>query len=267
MSMRPHVRCIVLIIASRDKPYYLEHMRVWKAYMHKEAELRCFFVELVQDITTDYVLTDDTIQIRSSIGEHFDLIMFKTLIAFSVVRQYFDFDFCVRTNLSTFWVLDNLLRYLRDKPSQHYLSATPCSHEGMVFPSGCGMIMSHDVVDAVLHACAFVPFDPRQHNDDVQIGRILSTFAKPMVIDPLPRFDVCGKYNDDMQDPNMVIVDTKSLPLGAIHIRNRLWNEKHRCTYEVNNMRQLLWKYYGLSLPLEMTQNAFLEAHSPSEVK
>lgn len=249
-AVRPHVRCVVLVIASSDAPYYERHAAVWRAYMDRCPDVRAFFVRAAPGVPGGCRIEGDTVAVASAAGERFDLILYKTVVALAALRERYDFDFAVRTNLSTLWVWDNLMRFLRCKDPRGYLAATFCrTHDGVVFPSGCGYVLGADLVDALLARAA----DPAVHadiaglNDDVAVGVMMRGLAV-RTAEALPRHDVCGRYDEaDAPDDAAVAVDEAALPIGAVHVRNRLWSRRHRETVEVDNARRLLWFYHGVS--------------------
>lgn len=246
-SSSSRVRCVVLVIASGDKPYYLEHRRTWRRFMNASEDVKAYFVEAKDAGEVQWDDPGNRIVVPCPGGERFDMIFAKTALAMAAVRERFDCDYVVRTNLSTVWVWDNLIRFLDGKPPMAYVAATPCvTHDGIKFPSGCGMVLSWDVVDWILEASAHVPHDTASMNDDVYIGWLLKPHPG-LRFDSLPRVDVCGKYDSDagIDESQLRITTSQWLPMDAIHIRNRLWNERHRETIETENARVLVSRYYA----------------------
>ena len=102
-------------------------------------------------------------------------ILFKTLLGMNyVISEGFEFDYVVRTNLSTMWNMPVLCNLLASLPldSDHaigtLMNAEPINQ---AFLSGTGIVLSRSVVEKLIRADVH---DYRlAQNDDVAIGHML----------------------------------------------------------------------------------------------
>jgi len=92
-----------------------------------------------------------------------------------------EFDYVLRTNLSSFFVFPRLFEFLKTLPKQRCYCG---SGEG--FGSGCGFLLSPDLVKMlVLHKNELWN---QSSNDDVSIGHFLQ--KKGVALLPAPRRDL-----------------------------------------------------------------------------
>ena len=94
-----------------------------------------------------------------------------------------DYEFILRTNLSSFFVFSKLLLLLNALPKEKCFAGVS---QNLDFVSGAGMIMSRDVAQLFVenyHIC-----DYNTLPDDVAFGRLSDAFNIPRI--HLPRFDI-----------------------------------------------------------------------------
>lgn len=116
-----------------------------------------------------------------------------TLSAINYLVNESDCDFIVRTNVSSYWGIENLRSFLTDKPRKNYYAGRPenlyAGIRGRIqdiqYASGAGMILSVDVAKRLVknHTKISTSFI-----DDIAIGRIASTFG--LKLDNLTRVDI-----------------------------------------------------------------------------
>ena len=149
----------------------------------------------VEDVKTFFYIgnqTENSIEndvIKTTVSESLLNCGYKTLEAFKLIRD-FDYDFIFRTNSSSY--VDKLLLkdYLSDKPKQKYYSGVVGNHYGITFSSGCGYIITKDLVNLVLDN-----ENLWNHGliDDVAISFLLKNFGINPT--PAPRFDILNLDN------------------------------------------------------------------------
>ena len=161
---------IILIIASGGDGYdqFKEH---WRLYMNRFSNVRSFFIYSDPTILADMHVTNDSISHRS-IESLRPGILYKTIAAMSVCSALFEYDYIVRTNLSSFIHIPRLLMYLDaqrlyeyagghfnnlpDHPSKSYEHSIVNQYIGrkldskFIFLHGACFILSKDLITRML---------------------------------------------------------------------------------------------------------------------
>lgn len=100
----------------------------------------------------------------------------KTIKSFKYLINK-DFDFLLRTNSSSFIHIDNLVKYLKNKPTKKFYSGSPIPHHSVDlnidFATGSGYILSKDLVEYVVN-------NEEKWNhyypDDVSLGKMMKDY-------------------------------------------------------------------------------------------
>lgn len=219
------VRVLVLILASDDMAIYRELQSIWRKYMKSNPYIDCYFYKGDPNLEVNAKLDNDTLWIK--IQEHYCNIYEKTLRAFEFFSDKFErYDFIYRTNLSSFLVFDEYIKYCSSIPRNNFVSAIIGNYEDFTFPSGCGFTITPDLVLELLKE------NPQMVLiDDVSIGHWLST--RQIKIHPVRRVDFTN--------------DTTSL-LEYVPIKDvfhyRVKNNDRRLDLFIHS--QLLRKYYNV---------------------
>jgi len=120
---------IILVIASTDisrieeehKPHYPILKQAFESYIHTNPNIKTFFV---YGSNTDFEpqshdLVYDYIPESHGLG-----MLAKTLEAIDYINKNYNYDFLIRTNLSQFWIFDNLVERLNKLPKTKCLTGT-----------------------------------------------------------------------------------------------------------------------------------------------
>ena len=121
----------------------------------------------------------------------------------------------LRTNLSSFWIFDRLLRWLARKATRNYSAGVHGFVDGRPFLSGAGMVLSRDVASLIVrqrHALNTTPVD------DVAISAVLRANRVTMdvmtrcddfidIVDALPHEFAGDVYHWRLQAPNAPMQD------------------------------------------------------------
>lgn len=119
-------------------------------------------------------------------------VMRKTLLALKTVAEHEEYDYVVRTNLSTFFDWTRLCGWLADAPRRDLVAGTVDGDCGS-WMCGCCIVMSADVVRRVVHECWEELWDAPEL-DDVALSAALRRLV-PGGYARLPRLDVhFGEY-------------------------------------------------------------------------
>lgn len=75
-------------------------------------------------------------------------VFIKTVIAFHCFKDKYDYYF--RTNLSSFIVLDKMYKLCENSPRERFCRALTGNHGQIKYPSGCGFLISNDVLNSII---------------------------------------------------------------------------------------------------------------------
>jgi hypothetical protein len=176
-----HYKCIILVIATNDMPYFKNARKVWKKYMNINPDIKVLFVygklsdSLYEQNTSDIIFNDLEESLESS------TILVKTIRAMFIINKYFSYDYFIRTNISTFWnlnIIDTLLQKCPQKmcyAGGHNLSPyfIPIYSNNIInttIYSGVCIILSPDIVEYILNNISKIIF---YIPDDISIGVFL----------------------------------------------------------------------------------------------
>jgi len=141
------MKLLVLAIASHS-PVYEYFINVFKAYMNSRPWIKSY---LLFGNSSTFRVTEDEIHMPV----HESLIpgiLHKTIWSMKWALENLEFDYMLRTNLSTFWMLDRLENLLNTLPKENVC----WSHRdavGHFYPddpgylTGCGMLYSRDILE------------------------------------------------------------------------------------------------------------------------
>lgn len=158
-------KVILLVIASPDsssdryffkkikpewRPFFPVLKKVHQAYMNEVADIKMLFVygKTVEPLDTNDLSYD-------VVENDYPGIITKTLLAMEQVDKEYDYDFIIRTNLSTFWDLPKLAARLETLPKTMCMAGTPVVHKDMDetihrYIAGFDLVMSRDIVKVLV---------------------------------------------------------------------------------------------------------------------
>jgi hypothetical protein len=97
-----------------------------------------------------------------------DNVYAKTLKALVFFRPRFgEFHFILRPNMSSLFLFDRYLKYLKSLPTEKCVEGVCIHSHGYTYPSGCGFTITPDVAESMI--------DTNQHQynmDDVTVGKV-----------------------------------------------------------------------------------------------
>ena len=136
-----------------------------------ENEIQIFLV-FGKDTKTDKFKEIEENIITVSTEETIKNMLMKTILGLKEINKLYEYNYLVRTNLSSFWIIDKLISLTKILP-ENKLYAGPNTFNKFI--SGCGIIMSRDVSEKLLHKKFFRKHRKhRKHrNDDVIIGKLI----------------------------------------------------------------------------------------------
>lgn len=136
-------KVVILIITSPDDLYdnLKKIARIWD---NSHPDVKSFFIECDPEITS-VVCEDDTIYVPGFDGFGLPIIK-KTIEAMRYVSENYDYDFIYRTNISSFLILDRFVNFVDKLPRSGIYNGVIGNHEGQLFVSGAGFLLSKDNV-------------------------------------------------------------------------------------------------------------------------
>lgn len=153
-------------------------------------------------------------------------ILVKTKVSMEYCLQTMDFDMLLRTNISSFFKFNDLLEFLHTIPSTNHIAGPMLYDYVRFYPSGCGYIMTRDVVERFVHWDRDEYIDDKIGFDDTEIGIFMHSNKIPFTIWNLTTFHP-NKPVEDMKGFHLrfksdVIPERRDLDLKgfeeAIHL-------------------------------------------------
>lgn len=145
---KPYYKAILLVLASDNTPLYQEFRKVYQAYLDSNPNIRVFLV-----YGNQYSFEPQSYDlVYNDIEENYNPGMItKTVRAIEYIDANYDYDFLIRTNLSTFWHLDGLFSRLKNTPTQKCFTGSliSCRYKDQSSPqyiAGVNLILSRDLV-------------------------------------------------------------------------------------------------------------------------
>ena len=169
---------IILIIASDDREVYVAAQSVWRAYMHSHPRIKSFFVRGQYENPAVDDMCFPEIKETWEPG-----ILEKTIAAFRHINLHYNYKFVLRTNLSSFFVLDRVLKLLESFSEKGLYAGHVVRNE---YASGCGFFMSPDVVAQVVEHAGEMNINGF---DDAEIGYLVKRLGYQLKATPLFIFD------------------------------------------------------------------------------
>ena len=241
------MRILCLILASDTAPEYIQFQALWRKIMHIHPRVDCYFYKGHPNLTKETFLEDDTIWIR--VPETFETVYEKTLKAFEFcIPNLHNYDFVLRSNLSTFVSFNHLIQYCNELPKtgcccaviggippedveRHSLASK------FTFPGGNGFILSPDLVKRLVEEKI-----PLVEQDDVTIGVALQKWGIKIQEFVRPDFRDDGYWftnNFKLLKPHEQNLDPKKI---MFTYRIKSFDRKK----DVEVMRSLIKKIYGV---------------------
>lgn len=211
-------KVLVLIIASDGTEAYLELQKVWRSYMHSDPEhFEVYFIRGNPKLATPYEIRCDDLFVKSE-ESYVPGIVNKTILSMeAMLPRLKEFDYVLRTNLSSFYVFPRLLNFLRHLPRhscycgvQLYLPDDWCPKFGLIdFVSGAGIILSSDLAKMLVREKKEIFKFNKDLPDDILIGLF---FQNRFIFSlPAPRTDFISF--------DQWIAEKDHIPESAFHFR------------------------------------------------
>lgn len=248
------LKTLILIIASDNNEAYLQLQKVWEAYMNSDPDhFEVYFMRANDDLPVPFEIKKNEIIVKTPDGFSPGIIN-KTLISLKALKpRMHEFDYVIRTNLSSFYVFPKLLKFLETCPRSNcykgvplYPCELPSEFLNIPFISGAGIIMSRDVAQLLAEESHQLEKYKSEIPDDVFIGMFFQQKNIPAVYAP----------RSDYQTKAAWLNGKNSVPEDAFHFRarshQRFRQERDPFADELFILKDLLQRFYGKTLDEEM---------------
>lgn len=232
------MKIIVLIICSDTMPVYKSLQQLWGKYLNSCPDITGYFIR--GHYSAQNKTPDNTLCFHDIPETYIPGILLKTMAAFKHIESQHSYDFVVRTNLSSFYIFDRLLKFLRSIPEEEVYVGSPVNNGSFTYASGSGFILSRDLVRRVLQNETAVRKIPGY--DDEVIGYFLSselgiklTPMRLLAFDDFLKYDSSDpKYQQKIEevflDATLFQVRVKN-PHDRIHVDPRILEDLYQIFY------------------------------------
>lgn len=241
-------KTLILIIASDADPIYIALQKVWRTYMHTDPEhFEAYFIKADPNLPVKYKIDGDIIW-SQSVESLEPGILNKTILSLECMLPRIksgEFDYILRTNLSSFYILPGLLSYLKTCPTQRFYGGSSAC--GFIYKrghkyhagSGSGFLLSSDMAQ-LLAENKHNLIDDISMADDVAIGHFFE--INKIKLKQHPRLDFYTK-TDFLQ---------KHHKITSKNFQIRVKNNQHRLRIsdDIYIYNELLSKFYNKKLIL-----------------
>ena len=213
---------VISVIASRSRLYDEMVKIYWIPFInhvnknHKNIKIFLIYNSPICDFLQPI---KDNILIFNFVENLIPGVLQKTIKSFEFIESNIKYNKILRTNLSSFLIIDNLIKLYNTLPDDNLYAGVIGNHSGKKFVGGAGIWLSRDVLKYIIEHKDNLKY---RIIDDVSLSLLVSkmeTTNRKYFFKNLNRFDlVHGRYIPKK------IIDIKNM--GHYHIRIK--NEKNR---------------------------------------
>lgn len=208
------LKTLILIITTDDQPFYREAQKIWTGYMNSDPEhFEAYFIRANPDLGTPFEISKNNLTVKTQ-ESLVPGILNKTILSLEALEPRLgEFDYVIRTNLSSFFPFDNLRKYLSRLPRENCYAGIslyqnkslglPADLDIVPFVSGAGIILSKDLAGKMIRDHQALERYKTEMPDDVFIG----LFYQKHQITPIPAqrwdyptYEGWVKYNHKIED-------------------------------------------------------------------
>lgn len=229
---------VMLVIASRSDIYDQMINKYW-CYLIKYIKENNYSIKIYLLFgnnvkTEDLNLNDDDKLILNTPESYMPGILIKTIESFKIINNLYDYKHIIRTNLSSFFIVNNILKISAKLNDNNIYTGIEGRHtqnnKKIIFISGAGYWLSRDNINYILN---------NKNNlninliDDVSIGDLLSNINKSK----LDRYDLTNGI--EISDKKKLLEDI--IKKEHYHIRINSINKNLDINY-INSFTEILYK-------------------------
>ncbi len=150
--MNPYYPLIILAVASDDKPVYKKLRAVYEKIIDANKQVKIF---LVYGAPISFTPKEYDLFFPEVKESYYPGMVLKTIKAMEHVTNTYNYDFLLRTNISTFWLLERVLNRLKTLPQKNMYTGAcrRCYINGKIsdnYISGTSLILSKDLVSTII---------------------------------------------------------------------------------------------------------------------
>jgi len=197
------MKLLILVIYS-DGENYREMLQIQRSYLHEFDNVKTYFTMFREDQSEPILIENDFVYVKGK--ETYLGITQKTIDSLEYLFQQTNFDYVIRTNISTILNVPLLYQYCLTLPTSNvYTSGAKMNLQwldppagivdqtlwGTKYMSGTNIVMSSDVVKDMIAHKDKIRYDIV---DDVTIGLYMTKYL-PAVFTPLCLENTHGNYS------------------------------------------------------------------------
>ena len=194
--MNNNYNLIIIVISSRSILYDKLIKQYWIPFLqyinNNNIGITILFMFGHNTPVIDLNIPNENLYISNVEDSYIPGILIKTIETMNFINATFTYKHILRTNLSSFFILNNLISNSSSLSKKNIYAGVIGNHNNILFASGAGFWMSKDIVEFILtNKNSIDYFLP----DDVAIGKLLNTIK----ITPMPRYDLTNNvlYDDN----------------------------------------------------------------------
>lgn len=207
-------KTLILIITTDNQPFYLEAQKIWKAYMNSDPDhFEAYFIRGNPDLAKPFEISGNDLTVKTA-ESLVPGIVNKTILSLEALEPRLnEFDYVIRTNLSSFYPFGNLRKYLSTLPKEKAYAGIslyqprslglPPDLDNVPFISGAGIILSRDLAKMMIKDHKELDKYKDQMPDDVFIGLFYQRHNIrhiPAQRWDYPTYEGWVKYNHQIED-------------------------------------------------------------------
>lgn len=190
------MKLIVLILAN-DTEYYIQMQAMWKLYMNKHPDIRCYFLKYNPLLQNDIEIDNNTIFIKGN-ESLIPGCLEKTIKSIEYLLLHDSFDFIFRTNMSSVIDLNKLYNILNNEMNAAGVIGY-CNNQPFI--SGAGILLNKQICEKIIEHKHLLEYNII---DDVSIGHFLTQNNIPM--SQLTRFEMYN-YEHNIESVNNTLIE------------------------------------------------------------
>lgn len=205
-------KVLVLIIASDDQKVYFELQKVWRAYMNSDPEhFEVYFIRGNPELSSPYAIRGNDLFVKSE-ENYVPGIVNKTILSMeALLPRLSEFDYVLRTNLSSFYSFSRLLDFIKTLPTENCYCGSHLHIPGEWIPqfglthfvSGAGILISSDLAKMLVREKESIFALNTGLPDDVLLGYFFQNWGVPIInaqrVD-IPTWEHWEMLQDNIQD-------------------------------------------------------------------
>lgn len=229
------IKVLVLIVDSDNLPVYKEFRKIWRSYMNDDpSHIEAYFIRGDNNLNQEYKIDKDIIWVKTQESWRPGMIN-KTVMSLEVMQPRFhEFDYILRTNLSSFYVFNNLISVLQNMPREKFVMSKRYGNEnGYLRPHGSGYIISTDIANDIIRNKSLLMNS--KEADDEQMGRFFDT----------QDYNYYDELRIDIHHYIFWDLLRNQIPVNTVHFRVKMDDPNIRLAVDVPIQRQLLSFFYN----------------------